>query len=278
VFIATSNSVIAIDQPTGRTLWQMAVEGQLSGAVHWESGWVFASTAQGDAVALHAEDGRILWRTSLGSPFATSPSVSGERLFVALRDGRLVALDVATGTATWSTALNQEVTGLLALADQLLVGTRANRLHSVSLDRGRIRWSQKAGADVIGSPAVDESSIYYVAFDNVLYALNRGNGNIRWRRNLPSRPVGGALRVEDVLLVPFSTNDIGAYLASTGAPSFTIQALGELGGAPFVRESARPTAPRLIALSREGALQGFAPRIEPPPAPLGELPGAKAGS
>ena len=49
---------------------------------------------------------------------------------------------------------------------------------------------------------------------------------------------------------------------------------------PFLREAPRPTAPRLIAVSRDGMLQGFAPRYEPPPVPLipEPLPGIKIGS
>jgi outer membrane protein assembly factor BamB len=277
VFVAGDASVTALDQPSGRTLWQTPLPAPVSGPLHWESGWVFASTAAGDLIALHAQDGRILWSAALGSPVTCPPSASDDRLYAALRDGRLVALALDSGAAVWSLALEQDVTGVLALEDQVLAGTRANHMHSVSRDRGRIRWSQRAGADVIGPPAADDAHIYFVAFDNVLRALDRGNGNLRWRRNLPSRPSGGPLRIDDVVLVPFSTNDIGAYLAQTGAPSFTIQAVGELGAAPFLRDNTRPTAPRLIAISREGALQGFAPRTEPPPVPLGDLPGARVG-
>ena len=47
------------------------------------------------------------------------------------------------------------------------------------------------------------------------------------------------------------------------------------GDNPFVRDASRPTAPMLIAMSREGALQGFAPRVEPPTSALGDLPGIK---
>jgi outer membrane protein assembly factor BamB len=277
VFLAAEALVIALDQPSGRTLWRTPVGSTLSGPVFWDSGWVLASTVDGEVVALRAEDGEVMWRTSLGSPLTVTPSTSEDRVYVALKDGRLAALNVESGQSLWEFALNEDATGLLAIEEQLLVGTRANRLHSVSLDRGRIRWSQRAGADVIGAPTADDSSIYFVAFDNVLRALNRGNGNLRWNRNLPSRPSGGVLRIDDVVLVPFSTNDIGAYLVTTGAPAFTIQAVGELGSAPFLRDNARLTSPRLIAMSREGALQGFAPRVEPPPAALTELPGVKVG-
>jgi outer membrane protein assembly factor BamB len=166
---------------------------------------------------------------------------------------------------------------MVALDDQLLVGTRANQLHSVSTDRGRRRWTQKAGADIAGAPVADENDIYFVAFDNVLRALNRRNGNLRWTRKLPSRPAAGPLRVDNVILVPFSTQNIVAYLSSTGAESFSIKT-GELRGVLFVRESARATSPRLISMSREGALHGYAERFEPPPQALTELPGVKGGS
>jgi outer membrane protein assembly factor BamB len=277
VFVAGDALVIALDQRSGRTLWRTPIGAPLGSPVFWDGGWVLASTDTGDLLALHASDGKVLWQTPLGSPLRIAPSAANDRLYVALSDQRVVAVAHDSGAPVWTVSLDQDVTGLLALEDQVLVGTRGNRLHSLSLDRGRTRWAQRAGADVIGSPAADEDHIYFVAFDNVLRALARRNGNLRWSRNLPSRPSGGALRVDDVVLVPFSTNDIGAYLAATGAPAFTIKAVGELGAAPFLREQARPTSPRLIAISREGALQGFAPRVEPPPAPLAELPGTKVG-
>lgn len=277
VFAAEDNSLLAIDQRTGRQAWRTPLPQPLSGPAYWESGWVVASTVAGDLVALQAEDGRILWRISLGAALAVRPSSAGDRLHVALRDGRVAAVGLETGVVHWNVAVQGEITGMLALDEQLLVGTRANLLHSLSADRGRPRWTQKAGADVVGAPAADAEHIYYVAFDNVLRALHRRNGNLRWTRNLPSRPTAGPLLADDVVLVPYSTGDIGAFAAISGAPTFTIRVVGELGSAPFLRENVRPTAPRLVALTRGGALEGFAPPFEPVPVPLGELPGVKTG-
>jgi len=277
VFAAADGDVIALDQRSGAILWRTTLPGALAGRLYWDSGWVLASTDSGALLALRAQDGHVLWSHALGARLAVRPSPSGDHLYAALDDGRLAALDFDTGDPAWTLALDQEVTGILALEEQLLVGTRANLLHSISVDRGRIRWTQRAGADVMGAPVADDDFIYFVAFDNVLRALNRSNGNMRWTRNLPSRPSGGALRADDVVLVPFSTTDIGAYLATTGAPAFTIRAASELGGAPFLRDNARATATRLVATSREGNLQGFAARFEQPPVPLAELPGARVG-
>lgn len=277
VFVATDRLIVALEQRSGVTVWQAPIEGPLATPLYWDTGWLIASTEPGDLVALRAQDGQVLWRQSLGSPLLVPPTPSGDRLYVSLRDGRLAALALDSGGTIWIAALNEAVTGLLALDEQLLVGTRANRLHSLSLDSGRIRWSQRAGADTAGAPVADDERIYFVALDNVLRALDRRSGNLKWSRNLPSRPAGGPLRAGDVVLLPFVTTDIGAFTATTGAPAFTIRAAGELAGVPFIRDTPRQTSPRLIAMSREGSLQGFAPRIEPPAAPLGELPGVKVG-
>jgi outer membrane protein assembly factor BamB len=277
VFAATDDSVRALDENTGRLLWAARVGGVLSGPLHWESGRVLASTDAGELIAIDAQDGRVMWRTSLGAPLATAPTVSSDRLYAPLRDARVAALDLDRGATLWTTSVTGAITGLLALEEQVLVGTRANLLHSVSPDRGRIRWTQRAGADLVGAPIADGEHIYFVALDHVLRALDRRNGHIRWIRPLPSRPSGGPLRTENVVLVPFSTQSIGAYATATGAEAFTIRAVGELGGAPFLREHARATSTRLVAMSREGALQGFAARVEPPLAPLTELPGTRVG-
>jgi outer membrane protein assembly factor BamB len=272
VFVAADRLVIALDQRTGRTEWRVPLDEEIAPPLHWEGGWLFVSTASGILVALQSQDGAAAWRTPLGSPLSAAPSAAGERVYAATRQGRVTALLLAGGAIDWSLELKQDVTGLLGLDDQLLVGTRADQLHSVS-PQGRIRWSQRAGADVAGRPAADEDRIYFAAFDNLLRALDRRSGNLEWLRGFSSRPAGGPLRVDNVVLVPLITTDIGAFDAATGKPAFTIRAVGELGGTPFLRESATATQPRLVAMSREGTLQGFAARYEPPATPLASLPG-----
>jgi outer membrane protein assembly factor BamB len=277
VFTAGDGTVTALEQRSGQTMWMTPLEGTLASSLYWDSGWLIASLESGDLVALRAEDGQIMWRQALGAPLVTTPTPAGDHLYVALRDGRLMSLALATGETAWTNPLGEPVTGILALNDQLVVGTRGNKVYSISLDRGRIRWAQKAGNNIAGAPVADEHLIYFAALDNLLRAVDRRSGNLRWIHKLPSRPAAGPLRTGNVVLLPLVTTDIGAFVAATGADSFIIRAAGETGGVPFVREGARLTATLLISMSREGALQGFAPRIEPLPAALSTLPGTKIG-
>jgi len=278
-FAARDSLVMAFEDRTGATAWRTLVGGELAGPVYFDAGLLVATKSDGELVALRGQDGGVVWRQALGAPLAVRPSAFGDRLYVGLNDGRVLALNRETGASLWTFSVGEAVTGMLALDDQVVVGTRGNRVYSFQPDRAHVRWQWRVGADVAGAPVADEDRIYFAALDNVLRALDRGNGNLRWTAHLPSRPSGGPLRTGDVVIVPTNSANIGAYLAETGKESFTIKAAGEVGGVPFLRETPRPTAPRLIAMSREGSLQGFAPRHEPPPTPLDSLPGGtKIGS
>jgi outer membrane protein assembly factor BamB len=234
---------------------------------------LIASKTDGEVGVLRAQDGSLVWRRTLEAPLAIPPSTADDLLFVGIKGGKVLALNRDTGDPLWTFAVGEDATGLLALKEQLVVGTRANYVYSLNPANGRVRWDWRVGGDVSGPPAADEKNIYFAARDNLLRAVDRKNGNLRWKQALPSRPAGGPLRTADVVLMPTVAADIAAFWADTGKIAFTIKAAGELGGVPYLREHFRPTAPRVFALSRDGTLQGFASRFEAPPTPATEAPG-----
>ena len=223
-------------------------------------------------MALRASDGSLLWRRQLGSPLSGSPGPALDRLYLALDDNRLVSVLLTNGETVWERTLPARVTTMLALDDQLVVGTAAKRIMSISLSSGRQRWQWPLGGDVSGAPTADDKRIYFAARDNLLRAVDRGSGNLRWKANLPSRPAGGPLRLPDTLFMPMVSSEILGFDPQTGKPAVTVRAAGEIGVQPFFRPGVRHTAPLLITVSREGQLQGFGRRFEPPqqalPSPL----------
>jgi outer membrane protein assembly factor BamB len=275
VFAASGEEVLALEERSGAIAWKQPLGAALAAPVSWDAGMLWAATA-GELVALSADSGSILWRLTLQSPISAPPASAGDRLFVGLEDHRVVAFDRASGAPIWTSKVADTVTGLLALDDQVIAGTQGNHLYSFSTDKGRLKWNWRVGGDITGAATADEDRIYFAARDNVLRALDRRTGNLKWMQPLPSRPSGNPIRAADVVIMPTVSADIGAYSAETGKLSFTIKASGEVGSVPFLREGARPTAPRLIAVTREGTLQGFAARHEPPPVPLQTLPGTRA--
>ena len=276
VFTVSDQAIEARDAATGRTKWQTPLPGGAAAPLSYDTGWLLDSTTAGDLAALRATDGRLVWRRQLGSPLAGAPGPALDRLFLPLADNRLVALQLSDGATVWELTLDRPVTALLALEDQLVFGTAGKQVVSVDLSRGRERWTWDVGGDIAGIPAADDKRIYFASRDNILRAVDRGSGNLKWKAGLSSRPAGGPLRLADALLMPLVSSQIVGFDPETGKPSVTAVAAGEIGVQPYVRRDVRQTMPQLITVSREGQLQGFGRRFEPVPQPLAELPGLPA--
>lgn len=276
VFTAAEGVIQAFDRETGAERWRTPLPGGTATPLYWDTGWLVASTTAGDLAAFRATDGALIWRQALGSPLSAQPAPALDRLYLGLADGRLLSVSLATGDTLWSRQLAGRVTGLLALDDQLVFGTSTRDVTSVGLTNGRNRWTWKVGGDVAGLPSADERHIYFAARDNVLRAVDRRSGNLRWKASLGSRPSGGPIPVNEVIVVPFISSEMAGFDPVSGEPAITLTAAGEIGAQPYLRQVSRVTAPRLITVSRDGKLQGFGLRFELPPAPLADLPGSPA--
>lgn len=276
VFTASEQTIEARDAATGQTKWQSPLPGGAAAPLYWDTGWLLASTTAGDLAAFRASDGTLVWRRQLGAPLAAAPGPALDRLFLPLADNRIIAVSLADGESVWERKFSSPVTALLALDDQLVFGTAAKEVMSIDLKRGRDRWTWKLGGDLAGSPAADDRRIYFASRDNILRAVDRNSGNLKWMAGLSSRPAGGPLRLNDFLLMPLVSNQIVGFDPASGKPNATAVAAGEIGLQPYVRREVRSTLPQLITVSREGQLQGFGRRFEPVPQPLSELPGLPA--
>ena len=268
VFTVSDQRIEALDAATGAARWGTPLPGGAAMPLYYDTGWLLASTTAGDLVALRASDGTVQWRRALGAPLSGPPGPALDRLYLPLEDNRLVSVFLVNGEVAWSRTLPARVTSLLALDDQLVVGTAAKRVLSIDLEHGRERWGWNVGGDISGQPAADRKRIYFAARDNILRALDRKSGNLRWKANLASRPAGGPLRTADTVLMPMVSSEIAGFDPETGAPSVTVRAAGEIGTQPFVRAVTRLTSTQLITVSREGQLQGFGRRFEPVPQAL----------
>jgi len=276
VFVAGENVIRALDAATGKVQWTTALPGGAAAPLYWDTSWLLASTPAGDLAAFRASDGSLVWRQQLGAPLAATPAPALDRVYLSLTDGRLLAVSLATGATAWTRKIPGKIAGFLALPDQLVFGTTENLVYSLDVAKGHDRWTWRVGGDVIGLPIADSKRIYFTARDNLLRAVDRKSGNLRWKAALPSRPASGPFRFADVVVVPSVSTALATFDAATGKPGTATNAAGEPGSQPHLRPGNRIVSARLITVSLTGMLQGFGVRIEPPSALLGDLPGQPA--
>jgi outer membrane protein assembly factor BamB len=315
VYLMSDERLCAVSPTDGSVLWSIALGGRPSAPLVWESGWLFAATGNAELFAVRASDGELQWRRALGTPLRARAVPASDRVYVSLEDGRVAALDIHTGETVWERPLGGTPADILALADRIFVGSKDNFFYCLEARTGKVRWRWRTGADVIGAPIVDEFNVYFISLDNVLRALDRNRGGLRWQRGLEMRASGGPVLLEDALIVPGVAAEFSAFSVKSGLPVGTFRAKADLAAPPYLHvkpsgevsgqldaappageekpsASASTKAPvrQIIVITREGGLEALvrapAPRPGPrrpgvagqPPPPADEAPPADPDS
>jgi outer membrane protein assembly factor BamB len=191
---------------------------------------------------LETATGRVAW-TALEARAATAPEMTAAMVVLGEADGQLRARDLATGRVLWSHATERALAAAPVVDDagRVLVGTTDRRFLSIDGESGKERWTWRLGADVRHEAVLFEKLVLFATHEDVLYALNRGNGHLAWRAPLPSRPLSGPLLFGDAVVVachgarPGETFLIG-FAARTGEKQGDYKVPGEARTPPLLVE------------------------------------------
>ncbi len=275
VIVATARGLVALRASDGTTLWRRTEEVGVSDPAVGD-GWVVYGTAAGDLLAVRAQDGAEVWRRPLGAAPAGRATIAGPDLFVPLADARVAAVRLASGEPRWTRMLGGRPDGITATTDRVLVGATDNFLYCLARADGRVLWRWRTSADIVAPPAVDARDIYLVSLDNLLRALDRGSGSLRWSQLLESRHLGGPQAVAGLVVAPVRRAVVLFYASQTGRPVAGLNLPGSLV-APLSRLEAGPDGGGFFAITVDagGAVQlsAVAPAADPVLGPLETLPG-----
>ena len=134
----------------------------------------------------------------------------------------------------------------------------------------------------LGRQRLMRKRVYYVALDNILWALDRNNGGEKWRQPLPMRPSGGPLVVGDVVVVAGVAAEVRAYQAQTGDEAGKSESQADLASAPQLVPAEAPPLTAIALMTRSGVFMMLGRRVEPSatalPYPLGtDVPLSRLG-
>ena len=286
VFIVASDEIHALDAATGNERWRIAFDHQLTAPLTATAASIIGVADNGLVVAFAPDDGRTIWMRELGAVSRFAPALDGMRAIFALDDSRVVALQVMDGRIEWEQKLDGKLNQPSFAHDRVFVGTNTNYLYAMDNQNGRLAWKWKTGGDVIGTSGDAKGGAYYASLDNVLRAVNRGNGNQRWIKEIPARPLmppqtlGGGITYEEIVVITGATSEIDAFAAKTGALVGMYQPPSDLQGPPLIDPVLQPYQVAMVVITRDGRAIGLKPSAmllqEPVSTPLSaELPGRR---
>jgi outer membrane protein assembly factor BamB len=297
LYVIASDEIHALEAATGAEKWRVAFDAVVSaplvtaigspesGAGSRRVDLLIATFDKGRVAAYAIDDGRMVWTGELGGTSRFVPAVDGDRAVFAVDDSRAVALRLADGRVEWEQKLDGMLNQPSFERDRIFIGSNTNLLFALDNETGRIAWKWKTGGDVIGTAADGRGGAYYASLDNVVRAVNRGNGNQRWIKEIPTRPalppqvLGDGVKYEQIVVLTGATSEIDAFAAKNGAASGMYTPPSDLQGGPLIDPELRPYQVAMVVITRDGRAIGLKPSAmllpEPMNVPFAELPGRR---
>lgn len=164
LYIGTENGdVLALSQQTGEVLWRVQVKGEVVSAPAAGEGWIAVTTAAGYVAALHPDTGEIRWQISTDVPAlslrgTSSPTIANGGVLVGTATGKLSVIVLERGIPAWEQA----------------IGTV----------QGSTELEQLIDAD--SKPILNGSTVYSIAYNGNLAALDMMSGRVLWKREYSS--------------------------------------------------------------------------------------------
>jgi outer membrane protein assembly factor BamB len=272
LFVGAGDAIQGLRGADGTSVW--TVPRVKASAPLLASGARLIAVTDTEVLALQAADGAVAWRHAAGGVHL-APVVDGDYVYVGADDGRVLALKLSDGSVAWEYYLHGGVTAIDARRGRVYAGAGDKLFHCLDGRKGSIEWSWRAGAIVTGRVAIDDERVYFVALNNVVWGLDRANGNQRWQTPLRQRPIGGVFAAGHIVFVLSTGTQLQMLFDRDGHPSGTLTLPGEAvpDVPPAVRETIDGLHVAMVTggLSNEWQLTFFGPGSELPPIPFAEM-------
>lgn len=213
VFVAErAGEIKAFEVASGKQVWQQDVRenpafwpwadddsAKLAGGLSYAYGKIFVGTEHGQVIALDRDTGNIVWRQDVPGEVLSAPAAGDGLLFVNLGSGKLVALHPDTGEQRW--VYEHEIPALtlrgmsapIAANGGVLFGEETGKLSVVIAENGFLAWQADVATakgsseferlvDVDTKPLISGATIYSLAYNGNLAAVDVRNGNVMWKR------------------------------------------------------------------------------------------------
>lgn len=213
LFAGSMHGVLyALDAGTGEVRWQRDLDGTILGTANaWfppgagTDGRVFAiEQAEGVLHAFRIADGEPLWQSAPTNRCDGSPGVGRDAVVFGSCASALHIFSPETGALLREAKLGDEsqVAGGVAVVDAMAFsGSRSGSIVSIALEAGESVWTNTDCDDeIFTTPAVNREWVVAGASDGRIYALDRADGSLRWKREL-GREAGSPVIAGDKVLV-----------------------------------------------------------------------------
>ncbi len=198
LIVTAKQFVVSLDRTTGVELWRQSVSSEVVSMPGGQGQMVVVNALDGSVSALNSRNGEILWRVNHSVPALTlrtksAPVVSQDKVLVGLSSGRLVALNLYSGMIEWEYTLvtsrgRSELQRMVDIsADPVVIGNTVyviayqGKLAALDLESGQLNWERNISAHE--NMVYDQTALYITDDEHNLWSIDRQTGVTLWRQN-----------------------------------------------------------------------------------------------
>ena len=170
----------------GRMIWSKEIKETIAGEMVWHQGRVYLGTREGELLAFDSATKEISRLFKAGGALEAGPIFWDRAIILACADGKIYSLGPDGKLKTAVDVGSPVRVPPLADGDRLFFGTDDSHFHCHGLSDLKRKWRIRIGGRVMSAPKAAGGRIFFLASNNVLYALDR-KGNILWWRIIPAR-------------------------------------------------------------------------------------------
>ncbi|MEQ9315685.1 MAG: PQQ-binding-like beta-propeller repeat protein, partial [Henriciella sp.] len=183
---------------------------------------------------------QVAWRADAGtgssrkSALTTPPVANDTTIFVIDSKQTVRAFDVNTGRRVWQRELKSGNSrdkvgigsGLAVAGDRLIVASGFGFVSALDVSNGAELWRRDMEAPMTGSPTIKDGRAFVSSNNNEVFALDINDGQVVWTDQAiaeSARVLGSpsSAAIEDIIITPYSSGEIIAYLAANGRRLWT---------------------------------------------------------
>ncbi|WP_084418515.1 outer membrane protein assembly factor BamB family protein [Henriciella litoralis] len=187
-----------------------------------------------------AADLSVAWRVNAGkgstrkSALTTPPVASEQYIFVVDSEQTVRAFDLETGRKIWQRELKSGNrrdkvgigAGMAYENGRLVVASGYGFVTALNAGDGSEIWRRDMEAPMTGAPTIKDGRAFVSSNNNEIFALDLDDGQIDWTDQAiaeSARVLGSSspAAVEDIVIAPYSSGEIIAYLAANGRRLWT---------------------------------------------------------
>ena len=191
IFGNQNGVVVALSMKDGKKLWSFNTGGPVFSSPAVEGNRVVFGSADGMIYCLNTTNGKLLWNLRTDAAVLGAPLIKDNVVYIGGSDHHFRAIYLSTGKEKWKfNGLGGPVVSTPVITgEKIIFGAWDRNLYALSTSIGQLLWKWSNGSSVINYspasciPVIKDSTIFVVAPDRYISAIDLNTGSTLWRNN-----------------------------------------------------------------------------------------------